>query len=215
MDKKTKQLVARELVKIAKSLVGGAERDYLFLGRMQQDFEYALNERTPAYGSEKHLMMLNFEDQIKEMKKLWNRVDEKPKWLTKRDIADYEKKIKKLRRSKVSKSLLAYTIKDFKTPQASSGNVKMLSKLIPSVRKSQKALRHLSQFEGRDMFVHVQYFENDDFLIHETQYWLRREDVGVSHISLRVSGKTVAQALVFTDDFNSERKKLGKMRHKS
>ena len=65
---------------------------------MQSDLDYALNERSLGYGAEKHLMMLNFEDQIKEMKKLWNRVDEKPEWLTKRDIADYEKRINKFRR---------------------------------------------------------------------------------------------------------------------
>jgi hypothetical protein len=94
---------AKRSLKEASGKVAGPERDYMFMGRMQQDLDYTLDERSPAYGVEKHLMMLNFEDQIKEMKKLWNRVDEKPEWLTKQDIADYERRIKKLRRSKKAK----------------------------------------------------------------------------------------------------------------
>jgi len=103
--------ISGELLKVARDLVGGAERDYLFLGRMQSDLDYALNERSLGYGAEKHLMMLNFEDQIKEMKKLWNRVDEKPEWLTKRDIADYEKRIKKFRRrTKASRDMVSFEV---------------------------------------------------------------------------------------------------------
>jgi len=100
-----REKVAEELLKVAKDLVGAdvVANDYRFLDRMRQDLDYVLNESNPGYGldgAEKHLYMSSFEKQIKEMKKLWNRLDEKPEWLTKRDIADYEKRIKKLRRFK-------------------------------------------------------------------------------------------------------------------
>lgn len=130
MNRKDRQFIASELMVVAKDLVGGAERDYLFLGRMQQDFDYTLNERTPAYGHEKHLMMLDFDKQLREMKKLWNRVDEKPEWLTKRDIADYEKKIKKLKRSKSAKDLTSAFI----WPKSTLSDV-FVSHLVKELKK--------------------------------------------------------------------------------
>lgn len=65
--------------------------DYMMLGRLKQDCEYFLK-----YGGRnpKHLHQLNVEDQIKEMKRLWNKVKEKPEWLSMEDINDYEKRMK-------------------------------------------------------------------------------------------------------------------------
>ncbi len=70
---------------------GGKELDYMLLSRMEMDNKYFLT--SPHI---KHLYMGNVSDQIKEMKKLWKKVKEKPEWLSWEDILDYEKKMKKV-----------------------------------------------------------------------------------------------------------------------
>lgn len=66
---------------------------YMMLGRLQSDNDYYL-----GYGnrSEKRLWAGNVDDQIKEMKKLWNQLPEdgKPEWLSMEDILEYERKMK-------------------------------------------------------------------------------------------------------------------------
>jgi hypothetical protein len=118
-----REFVAGELVKVAKDLVSDKmytksgnprtpkkhEWDYRLLSRMMRDFDYTLNESKQSYGGANHLYMGDFDKQLKEMKKLWNRLsdEDKPEWLTKRDIADYEKKIKKLKKSKSAKVVVS------------------------------------------------------------------------------------------------------------
>ena len=65
--------------------------DYMMLGRLASDCEYFLNY---GNGSERHLHQGNLEDQIKEMKKLWNGLHKKPEWLTMEEILDYEDNMK-------------------------------------------------------------------------------------------------------------------------
>jgi len=64
------------------------EFNYQMLGRLQQDNEFFLNA---GNGVEKHLWAGNVKDQIKEMKKIWKSLKEKPEWLSMEDIEAYEK----------------------------------------------------------------------------------------------------------------------------
>lgn len=66
----------------------GTEYDYMMLSRLQQDNEYFLNA---GNGSERNLWAGNVKDQIKEMKKLWKKIKDKPEWITLKDIEKYEK----------------------------------------------------------------------------------------------------------------------------
>ena len=63
---------------------------YQLLSRLQMDCEYYLNngKRNP-----KHLWALNEQDHIKEMKEIYNGLDEKPEWLKWEDILTYEKQM--------------------------------------------------------------------------------------------------------------------------
>jgi hypothetical protein len=58
---------------------------------MQSDCEFFLGfgDRNPKY-----LHQLNVSDQIREMKRLWNSLPDKPEWLSLEDINAYETKMK-------------------------------------------------------------------------------------------------------------------------
>jgi hypothetical protein len=66
---------------------------YMMLGRLRSDNDYFLH-----YGnrSEKNLWAGNVNDQISEMKRLWNSLpkNSKPEWLSMDDILEYERKMK-------------------------------------------------------------------------------------------------------------------------
>ena len=64
--------------------------DYMMLGRLQQDCEYFLGN---GRGHEKHLHYGNIVEHIEEMKKLWDKLNIKPEWLSYEDILDYEEKM--------------------------------------------------------------------------------------------------------------------------
>lgn len=64
---------------------------YQILGRLQADCEYFLNW---GCGSVKRLWAGSVDEQIKEMKERWNRLEVKPTWLTMDQIEDYEKRMK-------------------------------------------------------------------------------------------------------------------------
>ena len=75
---------------------GGSTDDtftYMMLGRLISDNDYYL-----GYGnrSERNLWAGNVDDQIDEMKKLWNKLpaDGKPEWLSMQDILNYEEQMK-------------------------------------------------------------------------------------------------------------------------
>jgi hypothetical protein len=73
---------------------------YMMLSRLQLDNEAFLNGISNRAGSEKGLWAGNVEDQIAEMKKLWNSLKEKPEWLSMEDIQKYERKMKELKKEK-------------------------------------------------------------------------------------------------------------------
>lgn len=64
--------------------------DYQMLGRLQSDCDYYLGH---GNRSERNLWAGSVDDQIKEMKRLWNKVPIKPEWLSMEDILEYEKKM--------------------------------------------------------------------------------------------------------------------------
>ena len=66
--------------------------NYQLLGRLQQDNEYFLGN---GNGSTKHLWAGNVKDQIKKMKEIFKTLKEKPKWITMKDINNYEKQMLK------------------------------------------------------------------------------------------------------------------------
>jgi len=68
-----------------------AKHNYMMLSRLQQDCEYFLGN---GNRSEKNLWAGNVDAQIKEMKRLWNILQEKPEWLSMEEILDYEEKMK-------------------------------------------------------------------------------------------------------------------------
>jgi hypothetical protein len=59
------------------------------LSRLKMDCEYFINT-APHH---KHLWAGNVPDQIAEMKRLYNTIDEKPEWITMKDIELYEKQM--------------------------------------------------------------------------------------------------------------------------
>ena len=64
-----------------------ADFDYMMMGRLVTDCEYWLN-----FGKrcDKHLWAGNPKDQIKEMRRLHDKVEVKPEWLTAEQITKYE-----------------------------------------------------------------------------------------------------------------------------
>lgn len=69
------------------------EFDYMLLGRLQSDCDYFLGN---GNGYEGHLHQLSVDAQITKMKELWNRLQEKPEWLSMEDIEQYEIDMTKL-----------------------------------------------------------------------------------------------------------------------
>ena len=68
---------------------------YMLLGRLQGDCDYFLNA---GNGSEKGLWGITVKDHIKEMKKIYKSLNEKPQWISMDDIKKYEKDmLKKLK----------------------------------------------------------------------------------------------------------------------
>lgn len=67
-----------------------AKFNYMMLSRLESDCKYFL-----GYGgrSERTLWAGSVEEQISEMKKLWNELEVKPEWLTMEQINDYEAKM--------------------------------------------------------------------------------------------------------------------------
>jgi hypothetical protein len=65
----------------------GKEFDYMLLGRLQQDCDYYLGN---GNRSPKSLWAESEEGQIAKMKELYNKMDEKPEWISMEDINAYE-----------------------------------------------------------------------------------------------------------------------------
>lgn len=67
------------------------EYQYMLLDRLKTDCEYFLGN---GNRNEKYLWAGSVDDQIEKMKELWNKLSEKPEWLTIEDINNYEKLMK-------------------------------------------------------------------------------------------------------------------------
>lgn len=79
------------------------EYQYMLLDRLKTDCEYFLGN---GNGSVKHLWAGDIDEQIDKMKELYNSFadNEKPEWITMKDINNYEKKMKALKNSKEKKT---------------------------------------------------------------------------------------------------------------
>jgi hypothetical protein len=77
-----------------KELMKKHRNDYMLLSRLKQDCDYFLGHGNRYEG---RLWAGSVKDQIKKMKKLYKKFPRKlkPKWLTLKDIRDYEKKMTK------------------------------------------------------------------------------------------------------------------------
>ena len=89
-----------------------SEYQYMLLDRLKQDCEYFLGNGNRA---EKHLWAGSVDAQIKEMKKIWNSLKEKPEWLTMEDINNYEKLMKDKKAIRQSKNLIKKYNKELNT----------------------------------------------------------------------------------------------------
>ena len=66
------------------------EPEYRLLSRLKSDCEYFLGEGARA---EKHLWAGSVEKQIEKMRELYDQLPEKPEWLSKQDIDNYERQM--------------------------------------------------------------------------------------------------------------------------
>ena len=102
--------------------------DYMLLGRLKQDCDYFL-----GYGNryEGHLWAKSVKEQIKKMRELYKGFSKKlkPKWLTLKDIRDYEKKMTE------------------KTPYISKR--KVLNKKVLKRRKREEGFKPFVMYEGK------------------------------------------------------------------
>lgn len=89
-----------------------SEYQYMLLDRLKTDCEYFLGN---GNRNEKHLWAGSVDAQIKEMKKIWNSLKEKPEWLTMEDINNYEKLIKDKKAIRQSKNLIKKYNKELNT----------------------------------------------------------------------------------------------------
>ncbi len=63
---------------------------YQMLSRLETDCKYFLGN---GNGYEKHLWASTISEQISAMKEIYNKLDEKPEWLTMEQINEYENKM--------------------------------------------------------------------------------------------------------------------------
>lgn len=64
---------------------------YQMLSRLESDCKYFLGN---GNGAEKHLWALTVDNQISAMKEIYNKLKEKPEWLSLKQINNYEKQMK-------------------------------------------------------------------------------------------------------------------------
>jgi len=67
------------------------EFEYMMLSRLKMDMDNFIDEDAFSYKKEKSLWALNVDDQIDEMKRLWNILPVKPEWLSMEKILEYER----------------------------------------------------------------------------------------------------------------------------
>jgi hypothetical protein len=119
MNRREREKIAGELIKVAKSLVAidDTERDYAYLGRMYHDINQFLMPESFAYGKGDRLFEgPSIDNHFKEMIKIWKRLPKKPVWLTYRDIREFNKRIKEFKRNRNANEGLSGGLADGRTP---------------------------------------------------------------------------------------------------
>ena len=92
-------------------IIESAEEDkfnYMMLDRLRTDCEYFLGY---GNGSERNLWAGNVEDQIAEMRKIYDKLPEKPEWLSLEDIDKYEKDMLALKEQPMEEDLATLEVK--------------------------------------------------------------------------------------------------------
>jgi hypothetical protein len=188
--------------KTEKKAKGGSVKDnefnYMMLDRMRSDNDYFLGRDTAYEG---HLYMGNVEEQISEMKKLWNNLpkDGKPEWLSMEDISDYETKMKsKLTTTLEKGGKVEYNEKDLKRfnelevkmadVDLSDSEIKEYNELTDSLFRDKKENGGKIEYDGsskniwdnwnenqREHFLsdHYHFFDGaySDRLVYKTRSW--------------------------------------------
>lgn len=80
---------------------------YQMLSRLESDCKYFLEN---GNGVEKYLWALKVDNQISAMKEIYNKLKEKPEWLSLEQINNYEKEMK----TKLNEKTLNLTEKNYK-----------------------------------------------------------------------------------------------------
>jgi len=79
-----------------KEIIEQDKFNYMMLSRLSNDAVQFLSEDSFSYRKVKNLWAGNIDEQIKEMKKIYNMITIKPEWLTMDEINAYENKMKAL-----------------------------------------------------------------------------------------------------------------------
>ena len=127
--------------------------NYMMLDRLRTDCEYFLGY---GNGYEPHLWAGNVEDQIAEMRKIYDKLPEKPEWLSLEDIDKYEKDMLAKRASKNEDFSPNYTLAYF-----DKKSDELLQDPIPYETEAgalyayKQAKRNLADFEYVELSKHV------------------------------------------------------------
>ena len=139
--------------------LGDNKFSYMMLGRLKSDCDYYLGN---GNRSERNLWAKSVEEQIKEMKRIWNSLpeNEKPEWLSMEDIEDYESKMK----DEYAKGGFMYEIEKkghVLTPSESYISAKNVEDLKKRIKEKHGSLDGISAKRkgGSGAFYHVNIHE--------------------------------------------------------
>lgn len=142
----------------------GSEYDYMLLSRLKSDCDYFLGNGNRY---EKHLWAGNIDDQIAKMKELYNKLPEKPEWLTMEDIENYEKEMKS--DDKINESVLEED-KFFNLYQ-SFDNLYGINKMNPKeLIEFINDLKKMNRISDKDFNIMNNYANKWQDLINKTGY---------------------------------------------
>lgn len=142
----------------------GSEYDYMLLSRLKSDCDYFLGNGNRY---EKHLWAGNIDDQIAKMKELYNKLPEKPEWLTMEDIENYEKEMKS--DDKINESVLEED-KFFNLYQ-SFDNLYGINKMNPKeLIEFINDLKKMNKISDKDFNIMNNYANKWQDLINKTGY---------------------------------------------
>ena len=174
-----------ELVNEEKEMNEDNKFDYMMLDRLRQDCEYFLGN---GNGSEKNLWAGNVEDQIAEMRKIYDKLPEKPEWLSLEDIDKYEKDMLALKEQPMEEDLATLEkkmdnvdadIQDMINQLKDTTNEELITNLDTVIKKAlDEDVNDLDNLWGVEMFINeedpetnlVEYTKKDLIRYIENEY---------------------------------------------